>query len=293
VPSARRFLLVLLTSFIVTAAASMLDATTRMEPTPAAPGILLSRQLMEQAGIQVGDVVMLAVDSRGVHAAPFKVIGTYEPTPNPMKFSAKRLEARLHLPDLLALSEDPRDPLAAETVGALNVALVNPQEALKVASILEGRALGLSARPIAASTSDSEIFAVIDRFHWAIAIVTVVGSTAFLLALMVIRAEERREVVGILRLIGIPPRSILLEVLLEGLLIALGGAVFGLVIAAIGQGVINRFFQWRYDTTLTFVRVTIPIALQAAAFALPLGVVAGLAASWTLLRRDVVSLVRR
>ena len=122
---------------------------------------------------------------------------------------------------------------------------------------------------------------------------TVVGSTAFLLALMVIRAEERRDIVGILRLMGIPPRSILVEVLLEGLLIALGGAIFGIVVAVLGQGAINRFFQWRYDTPLRFVRVTLPIACQSMAFAVPLGVFAGLAASWTLLRRDVITLIRR
>jgi Predicted permease. len=50
--------------------------------------------------------------------------------------------------------------------------------------------------------------------------VTVLGSTAFLLALMVMRAEERRETIGIIRLIGISERSILIEVLAEGLLIA-------------------------------------------------------------------------
>ena len=143
----------------------------------------------------------------------------------------------------------------------------DPQEASSVASILVRRVPGLVARPTAASTDQSQIFSVIDRFHWAIAVVTVVGSTAFLLALMIIRAEERRDVVGILRLMGVPPRSILGEVLLEGLLIALAGAVFGIVVAALAQGGINRFFQWRYDTTLQFVRVTIPIAWQSVAFA--------------------------
>ena len=77
-------------------------------------------------------------------------------------------------------------------------------------------------------------FVVLDRFHWAIAIVTVAGSTAFLLALMVMRAEERREIIGILRLMGIPPRSILVEVLLEGLLIATAGAVFGIADRRVG-----------------------------------------------------------
>ena len=284
-----RILIPLCASFVIAATASISGAASQSH----VPEILLSRQLMEQSGIHVGDDVMLAVDPDGSRTARFKVVGVYEPTPNPMKFAAKRLEARLHLPDLLALSDEGDDPLSSETVNALNLALVNPQEASSVASILVRRALGLVARPTTASTDQSEIFSVIDRFHWAIAVVTVVGSTAFLLALMVIRAEERRDIVGILRLMGIPPRSILVEVLLEGLLIALAGAMFGLVVAALAQGAINRFFQWRYDTTLQFVRVTIPIAWQSIAFALPLGVIAGLAASWTLVRRDVVSLIRR
>jgi putative ABC transport system permease protein len=134
---------------------------------------------------------------------------------------------------------------------------------------------------------------VLDRFHWAIAVVTVAGSTAFLLALMVMRAEQRRDIIGILRLMGVPSRSILLEVLLEGLLIAIAGAIFGILAAVAAQGAINRFFQWRFDTTLVFVRVTARIAWEAVAFAVPLGVLAGLAASWTLLRRSVVSLVGR
>ena len=85
------------------------------------------------------------------------------------------------------------------------------------------------------STDADDPFAVLDRFHWAIAIVTVTGSTAFLLALMVMRAEERREIIGILRLMGIPTRSILAEVLLEGLLIATAGAVFGVVDRDVGR----------------------------------------------------------
>ena len=92
---------------------------------------------------------------------------------------------------------------------------------------------------------------------------------------------------------GIPSRSILVEVLLEGLLIAVAGAIFGILVAVAAQGLVNRFFQWRYDTTLVFVRVTRSIAWKAVGFAVPLGVVAGLAASWTLLRRSVISLVRR
>src|SRR5438105_4056995 len=79
-------------------------------PTDRVAEILISRQLMEQANLHVGDVVTLATDPGGTRAAPFRVIGTYEPTPDPMKFTAKRFEARLHLPDLIALANDPDDP---------------------------------------------------------------------------------------------------------------------------------------------------------------------------------------
>jgi ABC-type lipoprotein release transport system permease subunit len=290
-----RLLISICASLVVAATISIVSApASTANPTPPSlPEVLLSRQLLQESGVHVGDVVTFALDERGSRATHFKVVGVYEPTPDPLKFSAKRLEVRLHLPDLLAFSDEPEDPLTSETVRALNVALVHPQQASSIAAKLVARSPGLVARPTVTTTDDGEIFAVIDRFHRAIAVVTVVGSTAFLLALMVIRAEERRDIVGILRLMGIPPRSILGEVLVEGLLIAMGGAIFGVVVAALGQGAVNRFFQWRYDTTLRFVEVTIPIALQSIAFAVPLGVVAGLAASWTLLHRDVVGLIRR
>lgn len=255
--------------------------------------VLLSRQLVEQEHLGVGSLVTLAADASGRSARQFRVAGVYEPTPDPRKFPARRLEARLHLPDLLALTNDPEEPLSAESVSAINVAVRHADDAAAVSSALTTRVPGLIVESTAKPRSGADAFAVLDRFHWAIAIVTVAGSTAFLLALMVMRAAERREVIGVLRLLGIPTRSILQEVLLEGLLIAAAGAVFGILVATSAQRLLNAFFQWRYDTTLVFVRVTSAIAWQSVVFAVPLGVLAGLAASWTLLRRDVVSLIGR
>jgi putative ABC transport system permease protein len=120
-----------------------------------------------------------------------------------------------------------------------------------------------------------------------------VAGTAFLLALMVIRAEERRESVGILRLVGISRRTLLTSVAVEGLVVAALGAVFGVALAYATEGLVNRIFQTRYDTALVFVRVTPSIALRALAVAVPLGVVAGIAASWTLLRRPLMSIFHR
>ena len=269
------------------------DATKTPDATASnPPQILLSRQLMEQAHVHAGDIVTLAGDVHGARSTRFQVVGVYEPIPDPRKFAAKRLEARLHLPDLATLTGD-ADSEGVGSVDAVNVALVNRQDAAQVAEIIETRAPGLVVRSTSSSMSGSDPFVVLDRFQWAIAVVTVIGSTAFLLALMVMRAEERRDVIGILRLMGIPRRSILVEVLFEGLLIAMSGAIFGVIVAAAGEGLVNRFFQWRYDTTLVFVRVTLPIAWKSVAFAVPLGTLAGLVASWTLLGRDVTSLVGR
>jgi hypothetical protein len=44
---------------------------------------------------------------------------------------------------------------------------------------------------------------------------------------------------------------------------------------------------------LVFVRITPRIALQCALFAVPLGVLASLVSSWTLLRSGVLNLARR
>ena len=65
------------------------------------------------------------------------------------------------------------------------------------------------------------------------------------------------------------------------------------MLAALLQGGFNRFFQWRYDTALVFVRVTASVAARCVAVAVPLGVLAGLVASWTLLRREILALIRR
>ncbi|HWW88700.1 MAG TPA: FtsX-like permease family protein, partial [Vicinamibacterales bacterium] len=216
----------------------------------------------------------------------------YDPTPDPMKFNLERLEARLHLPDLIALTSSPEDPQSSESVSAVNIAVTNAAEVSSVAADVSSRSIGLVVAPTARSRG-SDTFVVLDRFHTAIAAVTVIGSTAFLLALMVIRAEERREVVGILRLIGISSKSILLEVIIEGAIVAAIGAVFGLLLARVSQVAINRFFQARYETNLVFVSVTPSIALRCLAVAIPIGAFSGAAASANLLRRKPAALIGR
>ena len=300
----RPFMLVLVASFLAiligvpcfvagTSSPSVMQGASDGTTSDVTPVILLSRQLMEAEDLEVGDVVRLSADPSGNGPHPFRIVGTYEPTPDPLRIGTARLEARLHLPELLVLTADPGDPLSTETVSAINIALENPADAHGFARELSAKVPGLIIRPTARETDSSDPFVVIERFHLAIAIVTVIASTVFLLVLMVMRVEERRETVGILRLIGLTKGRVLLQVFAEGVLIAVVGALFGILLSVAVQGAFNQFFQWRYDTALVFVRITPAVAARTVALAVPLGVLASIVASWTVLRRDILTLVRR
>jgi putative ABC transport system permease protein len=259
------------------------------------PTILITRQLATAEKLQVGDIVSLASKPDGTAARRFRITGLYEPVADPMRLAAKRYEARLHLPDLLSLTADTFDPLSSESVTAINVSLTDPRDADAFARDVSARIPipQLTARAAQGGEGTATVFVVLDRFHFAIAIVTVIASTVFLLALMLMLVDERRGTVGILRLIGLRKSRILLQVFAEGLLIAVAGAAFGILFAVALQGVVNAFFQWNYDTSLVFVRITPQIALRCVLLAVPLGVLASLISSWTLLRSNVLELAKR
>ena len=269
------------------------SAAAASEAAGEPPSILISRQLAAAEGLRAGDVVRFSTEPSGAGARPFRIAGTYEPTPDPMRVMSARQEARFHLPDLLALTADPADPLGEESVDAINIALAGPADAQAFASDLRAQVPGLLIEPTARDTGPSSTFAVIERFHFAVAVITVIASSLFLLALMVMRVNERRETLGTLRLIGVPTRRLALHVVAEGLAVALAGTLFGLLLAVTFEGAFNRFFQWRYDTALVFVRITPSVAWRAVALAVPTGLLASVAASWPLLRAGALTLVRR
>jgi ABC-type lipoprotein release transport system permease subunit len=278
-----------LIAFVIAAGAGLVPAVAQEDAAPT----LMSRQLAEEQQIRIGDVVQLAVDAGGTNTRPFRIVGIYEPTPDPMRLGTVPREVRLHLPDLLSLTRDPAIPAGTEHVEAINVALANPEDAESFARDVNARMPGVVARATGAVAGPDNPFLVIERFHLAIAAVTIIAATVFLLALTIMLVDERRETVGVLRLIGLPARRILTQIFLEGILIAGVGALFGLVLAVASEGLINRFFQWRYDTALIFVRITPDVALLCVAIAVPLGAVATVVASWALLRRGALRLARR
>ena len=257
------------------------------------PDVLVSRQLAESEGLTVGSVIRLSTDAVGTHAREFRIAGIYEPTPDPSRLGQVPRSVRLHLPDLLEMTRPADVPAGAEYVSSVNVALEDPQDADQFAQDVNARLPGVLALPSGEAAGSAGPFRVLERFHLAIAVVTIIAATVFLLALTIMLVDERRETVGVLRLIGLPVRRILTQILIEGLLVASVGAVFGLILAVLSEQLINYFFQWRYDTALVFVRITRDVALTCVTIAVPLGASATVVASWALLRRGGLRLARR
>ncbi|HKC57253.1 MAG TPA: FtsX-like permease family protein [Vicinamibacterales bacterium] len=278
---------------IVAAMAAMAAAAATLHAADTLPSVLISRQLSESEHIAVGDVVRLSASADGGSAQQFRVSGVYEPTPDPARLGALIREVQLHLPDLLTLTREPGMPAGSEYVQTINVALVDPADAAAFSRDVQARMPGVSAQPASGAAESTGPFLVLRRFHLAIAIVTIVASTVFLLALTIMLVDERRATVGVLRLIGLPIRRIIVQLFIEGVLIATIGSLFGIVLSLVSEGLINRFFQWRYDTALVFVRVTPEVAAICVAIAVPLGVSATVIASWALLRRNGLRLARR
>ena len=256
------------------------------------PAVLVSRQAAEALNLSVGSLVPVAPPD-GSRGGDFRVAGIYEPTPDPSRLGNAIYAVRLHLPDVLALTNPPDAPKGAESVEAINVRLVPGTDAQAFSRDVNARLPGLAARPASDAGAAAGPFRVLERFHLAIAIVTIIASTVFLVALTVMLVDERRETVGVLRLIGLPTSRVLVQVLIEGVLVAGAGSVFGLALSLVSEGIINRFFQWRYDTALLFVQVTPSVALTCVLIAIPLGVSATVIASWLLLRRNALRLARR
>ena len=79
---------------MVCSAAPHVHAQTEHLPT-----ILITRQLATAEGLRTGDIVALSATPDATAVRRFRVAGIYEPVPDPMRLAAKRLEARLHLPE--------------------------------------------------------------------------------------------------------------------------------------------------------------------------------------------------
>ena len=267
-------------------------APSRSAPS-AAPDVwpvALGERAASRLDVGPGDHLDLAEHPAGPWQ-PARVAQVYRPVRYPTEVGRESLEIRLHLPDLQALAgrgdevdsivlrlRPPGGSAPGRAVGAAGTAQVVTQ--------LNASPLGFRAYTSAdLAARNSSPFEVIARFHRAIGAVTVLASSVFLVAIMTLRGEEMRRQVGVMRLIGVSPRTVAGTVLGIAAGVALLGSVIGMGLGYLMSLGINAYYRTLFDTDLVFSRITPHLLATSAGVSALLGVAAGAFTAWRLLRQ--------
>ena len=244
----------------------------------ALPEVVLTDRTATRLGAALGDTLEITANSALRDAERFVVAGIHRPRADPFDVGYNTLHLTLHLPDLERLLGVP------DQVDRFTIKLRDPSQAESVAGAIQRLGIGVQALTSQeAAERNSSTFVVISQFHKAIGLVSMVAGLVFLVAIMVLKVEEMRRELGVLRLLGISRRTAQRCVLLIAAIVSLLGAVVGIGLGRLAVAIINPASQARYDTDLVFARVTPGIVGLAVGLAIPMG----LAAGWFVARRIV------
>ena len=285
----------LVCAFLVLGVLSRIAAS---RPAPSVPPdvwpVSLGERAAHRLGVGPGDPLDLSVHPAGPWQ-PARVAQVYRPVRYPTEVGREPLEIRLHLPDLQALAgrgdeadsivirlRPPGGPAPARTGRAATAG----EATAEVVTRLNASSLGFRAYTSAElAARNSGPFEVIARFHRAIGAVTVLASSVFLVAIMTLRGEELRRQVGVMRLIGVSPRTVVGTVLVIAAGVALLGSAIGIGLGYLLSLAINAYYRSLFDTDLVFSRVTPRLLETSAGVSALLGIAAGAVTAWRVLRR--------
>jgi putative ABC transport system permease protein len=250
-------------------------------------GIAIDRRMAEDLGLTVGQVVRLS-SRPGVPGDSVVVRAIVERKADPAEVARREYRIRMHLDQLQAIlgAEDRVDRFA---VGISATASVD-----SVVAAINHAAFGFRAhRSTDVAVTSSRTFRVVERFHRAIGIITVVASAVFLLCLLLVSVEERKRDVAALRLVGLSRGTVARALVLEAAMVSLLGSVMGAGIGWIASLLVNAHFQALYRTPLRFALLTPDIFAFATGLSLLLGVGAGALAAWRLVNAKPLTLMGR
>jgi putative ABC transport system permease protein len=253
---------------------------------PVVRGIAVDERAAEDLGLTVGGAVWLSArpGERGDRARVEAIVARRA---DPAEVARREHRVRLHLDHLQGLLglDDRVDRFAVEARAGQADSLV---------ARVNHVAFGFRAhRSRDVAVGSSRTFRVVERFHRAIGVITVVASAVFLLCLLLLTVEERRRDIAALRMMGMSRATIVRAIVIEAALVSLAGCVVG---AGVGWGaslLVNAHFQAVYRTPLAFALITPDILLFATLLSLALGVLAGAGAAWRLVRTPPLALLGR
>jgi len=256
-------------------------------PAPLADLVVTDRTA-RALGIAVGDTLEVASDASMTGSRWFRVAAIERPTADPFDVGYGRLRLTMHLPDLAGLTGSP------DRVDRIAVRLRDPSASQAFTDDLNRAAYGVQAYASGdLARRGSSTFVVISQFHKAIGIVSLLAGLVFLAAIMVLKVEEMRHELGVLRLLGISRRTIVRSTLAIAASIAVLGSLCGIVLGLVAIAVINPLSQARYQTDLVFARATPGVVLLAVALSILMGLVAGVAVAVRLVHARALEQVGR
>ena len=265
--------------------ALLIQAIDSTPPRSAPRTIAIDQRLAADAGLKVGDRVVVA--SAPGSAGDTVIVGAVtRGRADPSEVARAEYRVRMHLDELQSLVGY-GDRVDRFAVGTRSGAATD-----SALDAINSVAFGFRAhrsRDIAVETSRT--FLVVSRFHRAIGVITIVASAIFLLCIMLLKVDERRRDVAALRLLGISNRSIVRGVMIEAALVSALGSAMGVAIGWIASLIINWHYRGVYRTPLAFAIVTPGIVALAVALSLTLGLVAGFAAAQRLVRMPALELL--
>ncbi len=281
------------------AAPGAASAAARETSRRATRSIAIDERLAAAARLTVGDRVVLAPVA-GQPGDTVVIAAITRRGADPSEVARSEFRARVHLDHLQTLTGagDRVGRFAVRSAAAVaaetDASSARSTAPDSVAAAINAAAFGFRAYPAAqVAVETSATFRVVDRFHRAIGVITIVASAIFLLCITLLKVDERRRDMGALRLLGVSRASVVRAVVLESSLVALVGSVMGAAIGWVASWAVNWHYQAVYATPLRFAIVTPSIVGFAVALSLALGVVSGWFAAQRLVRRAPLDLVGR
>jgi putative ABC transport system permease protein len=253
------------------------------EPTAALqhepiPRVAVELQLARELHLVLGDTIRIGPSS-DAGGQLFVVGAIYRPRADPAEIAKGERHIRMHLPDLAGLLGAP------DRVDRLSIGITPGFSADSAAAALNRSAYGYRIYTSGAIASQSsQTFRVVSRFHRAIAMISIVASTVFLLCIMLLKVEERRQDAAMMRFVGVRRRTIFGALLLEALVIATVGSLLGTGLAYLAGAATNAYYRHFFNTTLTFSIITPELVSFSIAISLLMGTAAGAMAAWRLVR---------
>ncbi len=249
--------------------------------------MLVERPYADAAHLTVGSALSIRATVES-DPCPAVVAGIFEPPPDPASINATRPRLLFHLPQLQALT-DRRNEVDYFTLQARPGTDLDALAAALEPLLPGARVLRVSEVAEQSSTT----FRVVNRFHTAIAAITLIAGGVFLACIMVLKIQERRMPIAAARLTGIPRRLLFGWTVAEAALLSTLGGVVGFGFGLATSVVVNAYYQRYYDTTLIFSQVTATVVAEALALAVILGMAAGVFAALRLLATDPLEEMRR